>query len=440
MLKKLSRVQTGLFILIIILVASCKEDNNNLGLDIQPPSDKLNVFSVDTSAITSYSSIVDSVKTDETSLSLLGSMVDPVFGLSTASFYTQLRLSKVAHDFGSTPYPDSLILTLDYDGYYGDTLAPMTVRVYEMSEQIFVDSMYYSHESVGTETEMLVEKTLVPDFTNNIIIGEDTLDPHLRLNLGQFSFSLAEKLLTAPSDSMDNNASFINYFYGLYVTVEPVTAGGSIIYFDLLSDLSQMTLYYHNGEDDSLSFSYVINSNCARFGHFDHDYTLGSAEFKAQVLDGDTTLGKNVCYIQALGGVKTFIRFPNLKNYYANGKIAINEARFFLKAYEESPALEMAEALIMVRRNSDGSYDILNDQLNGDSYFGGYYDDATGGYWFRITQTVQDVLQSDSTDYGYEIYLSGGSINARRVLLSGSTPEADSLDRMRLVITYTTLN
>ncbi|HPI84808.1 MAG TPA: DUF4270 domain-containing protein [Bacteroidales bacterium] len=442
MIKKLSWLFAGIILVMVFNMAGCKQDDNDLGIDIQPPNDKLNVFSSDTATILAYSTLVDSVKTDETSVTLLGSLVDPVFGRSTASFYTQLRLSKTAYDFGSTPYPDSIVLTLDYDDIYGDTLAPMTIRVYEMSERIFIDSMYYSNHSVAYESDLLAEKTFTPDLSTDVIIGEDTLDPHLRINLGQFSFSLAEKLMNAPADSMASNASFINYFYGLYVTAEPATAGGSIVYFNLLSELSEMTLYYHNGEDDSLRFSYLINSNCARFSHFDHDYSLGSPEFKAQVIDGDTTLGKSVCYVQALGGVKTYIRFPNIKNYYNNGKIAVNEARFFLQAYEQNPELARAASLIMVKRNGDGSYSILNDQLDGDSYFGGFYDESKGGYWFRITSTVQELMRSDSTDYGYEIYLSGGSINSERVLLSGTNPQSpvDAEDRMNLVITYTTLN
>jgi hypothetical protein len=203
-----------------------------------------------------------------------------------------------------------------------------------------------------------------------------------------------------------------------------------------------MVLYYHNQENDSLKFSYVINSNCGRFGHFDHDYTQGSADFVSQVLEKDTTLGKNVCYVQALGGVKTFIRFPHLANYYDNGSIAVNEARFFLSCYEPEPVLDVAKVLIMVKRNSEGSYDILEDQLNGDGYFGGYYDENDHGYWFRITNTIQDLMRSEEPDYGFEIYLSGGSVNAERVLLYGPDPVDPGAEenRMKLVITYTTLN
>ncbi|MCU0370631.1 MAG: DUF4270 domain-containing protein [Bacteroidales bacterium] len=444
MLNKFHWLSAGLIIVLALLLLTCKDDNNNLGLDLQPPDDKLFVYSTDTNTIVAFSQIVDSVKTDETSLSPLGSMMDPVFGVSTASFYTQFRLSQTAFNFGTTPYPDSLVLTLDYAGFYGDSTSAMTIRVYELAEQIEIDSAYYSNMTLEAKTTLLAEKTFVPNFTDSVVVKEDTLAPHLRINLTDITYSLAVKLLETPADSLDNNASFLNYFYGLYVTAEPAYSGGAILYFNLMSTLSGMTLYYHNVSGDSLEFPYLINSNCARFGSFTHDYSLGDASFRAQVVEKDTALGTNICYVQALGGVKTFIRFPNLKNFYTDSKIAVNEARFFLKCAETEPILDPATLLIMVRRTEDGSYEILDDQLQGSDYFGGYYDDDDDGYWFRITSTVQDLMRADTTqtDYGFEIYLSGGAVNGERVLLGGSDPQVPELaeDKMKLVITYTKLN
>jgi hypothetical protein len=441
-LRKFNWLSSLLIAVGVLLLTNCEDDNNSLGMEVQPPNDKLQVITSDTASIIAYSQLVDSIKTDETSLSLLGSMADPVFGFSTASFYTQFRLSQSAFSFGILPVPDSLVLKLDYDGFYGDSTDAMMVRVYELDEQIEVDSAYYSNMSLAHKPVLLAEKTFVPDFENEVVVWEDTLDPHLRINLTDLTYTLAIKLLEAPADSLASNSSFLNYFYGLYVEAEPVNSGGAILYFDLLSSLSEMVLYYHNQENDSLKFSYVINSNCGRFGHFDHDYTQGSAEFVSQVLEKDTTLGKNTCYVQALGGVKTFIRFPTLKNYYTNGSIAVNEARFFLSCYETEPELDIANLMIMVKKKSDGSYTILDDQLNGERFFGGYYDENLHGYWFRITSTVQDMMREEEPDYGFEIYLSGGAVNAERVILNGSDPAGPDTEdsRMRLVITYTTIN
>lgn len=442
MLKKFSWFSAGLFLITALLFTTCKKENNGLGLEIQPPGDKLNVFSTDTTSVFAYSQIVDSVRTDEISVSLLGSILDPIFGKSTASFFTQLRLSQSAVSFGTNPVLDSLILSLKYKGYYGDTNAVMTVRVFELAEQIQLDSQYYSQQSVAIKETLLGQKTFTPDFTNDVILGEDTLAPHLRVNLGTLTSELADKLFNAPADSMADNNSFLNYFYGLYVTAEPANSDGIIIYLDLLSSLSEMTLYYHNNTEDSLSFEYLINSNCARFGNYSHDYSLGSPAFKTQAIDKDTTLGKSICYVQALGGVKTFVRFPSIKNYYSNGKIAVNEARLFLSCYESDPGLEIASTLVLVKRKAEGGYTITNDQLDGADYFGGYYDKDNHGYWFRITSTIQELMRSSDPDYGLEIYVSGGAVNAQRVLLNGTSPQLPSApeDRMKLIITYTTLN
>lgn len=432
----------GLILVSALLFTTCKDDSNSLGLEIQPPNDKLQVVTSDTSTVIAYSQVVDSIKTDETSKSMLGSMVDPVFGQTTASFYTQFRLGQTAISFGSLPLPDSLVLKLDYDGFYGDSAAAMTIRVFELDEQIEVDSAYYSNQSLAAKSVLLAEKTFIPDFQSKVVVWDDTLAPHLRINLTDLTVSLAVKLLETPSDSLTSNSSFLNYFYGLYIEAQPVSSGGSILYFDLLSSLSEMVLYYHNEEEDSLKYSYIINSNCGRFGRFDHDYSMGSPDFVAQVVEGDKVRGKDISYVQALGGVKTFIRFPNLKNYYADGNIAVNEARFFLKGFEYEPFLDVAKLLVMVKKNADGSYAFLDDQLNGEGYFGGYYDEVLDGYWFRITSTVQDLMRSTDPDYGFEIYVSGGSVNAERVLLNGSDPAIAGTEesKMKLVLTYTTIN
>jgi hypothetical protein len=64
-----------------------------------------------------------------------------------------------------------------------------------------------------------------------------------------------------------------SFLRGLYVTAEPVNENGSILYFNLPSILSRLTIYYSNDEQDSLRYEYTITSSDARFNKFDHlDY------------------------------------------------------------------------------------------------------------------------------------------------------------------------
>jgi len=419
---------------------SCEKDFKNVGKDIQPPSDQLNVFYSDTSSIIAYSSLVDSVRTDETSVAMLGSILDPVMGMTTAGFYTQLRLSASNHSFGDNPAMDSLMLSLDYRGIYGDSLAQITLKVYEMGDKIYYDSNYYSHQSVIINQPALAVLTFVPNLTDSLVVDGDTLGPHLRINLSDITPHLGEKLLGADTNQLANNDNFLNFFFGLYITAEVATTGGAILYIEPVSNLTKMRLYYRNDEEDSLSFDFNTSTGTAHFGHFDHDYALASADFKAQVLEGDTSLGRLFCYNQAMAGVKTFIRFPYLRNYYLQGNAAVNEARFFLNARTEDGSLFAPAAnLVLVRSDGEDGYDFLSDQVEGTEYFGGVYDADKQGYWFRITYTVQDLMRQAYPDYGFELFISGGSLNAERVILAGTSPvDPVPVDqRMRLVITYT---
>jgi hypothetical protein len=422
-------------------VFSCKEDDNELGLNIQPPNDKLNVVYTDTTTVIAYSQLVDSIRSDETSVSMLGSLQDPVFGRTTNSFYTQLRLSKSSYSFGENPVADSLVLTLVYDGQYGDSTSEVSLKVYEMAEKIYADSNYYSNQNFEVYSTLLAQKIFIPNYKDSVPVLGDTLIPHLRINLGELTPELVDKLLNIPADSMETNDAFQNYFHGLKVQAEPIGNPGQIIYFDLMESLSCMTLYYHNDEKDSLAFVYTINSNCARVEHFEHDYTLADPTFKAQVIDKDTTLGKNFVYIQSLGGVKTFLRFPYIKNYFNDGKIAVNEARLFLNCAGPEELFSPGKNLVLVEKTDTG-FAYTDDQQEGADYFGGKYDEDDNGYWFRISMTVQQLMKSNDPDYGMEVYISGGSVNAQRSVLVGTNPaiQAFSEKRMKLVLTYTKIN
>lgn len=432
--------------LIVIVLASafqnsCKKEPSSLGLGLQPPGDALNVIYSDTTSITAYSQFIDSVRTDETNTSLLGSLLDPVFGLSTASFYAQYRLSNTAISFGTNPVMDSLVVSLFYSGIYGDSNAVITVKVYEMDELINIDSNYYSNQSAAIKSTLLASHTFTANLKDSVVVGTDTLAPHLRFNLSDLTTELGDKLLSASDDDLNTNDNFLNYFNGLYFTAEAATSGGAIVSFNLLSSISRMSLYYRNDANDSLRFDYFVNANSARFGHFDHDYSLGDPSFQAQLINGDTTLGTDKCYLQSMAGIKTRLKFPHLDNYYDDGRVAINEARIFLTIADEEDWIRPPLVLTMVRSDGAGGYVLLEDQFEGLDYFGGIYDEDKKQYWFRITKSIQAILKSEVPDNGFEIYISGGSLNADRAIIAGTSPGGDipPESRMKLVITYTML-
>ena len=71
-------------ILLILALFSCKKDPYEIGIDLLPPSDTLNVLTTDTCTVEVFSVRQDSARSDEASSIKLGAMMDPVFGSTTS--------------------------------------------------------------------------------------------------------------------------------------------------------------------------------------------------------------------------------------------------------------------------------------------------------------------------------------------------------------------
>ena len=141
----------SVFFIAAALLTSCS-DPSTVGIDLVPDATGGTTFYTDT--ITIETSVIreDSLKTDESLalFNLAGSYTDPVFGLSRASFYAQFRLpnNNANFSFGSSPVLDSVVLTLAYADYYGDTVTQQQFEVYRLDESMFKDSSYYSNDAL----------------------------------------------------------------------------------------------------------------------------------------------------------------------------------------------------------------------------------------------------------------------------------------------------
>ena len=293
----------AIFILLaafLLTAVSCSKPAGTIGAIINPDQSRLRVKWSDTTTLYAFSRPDDSVRSDNLGTNMLGSHLDPVFGNITTGFYTHFFLSAFEHDFGENPVADSLVVQLLFTGRsYGDTTTPLEIHVYQVEEDLYADSIYFSNVDFETGDVDFADFSFVPLPNDSVVIEEDTLDAILRIPLNQ-SQDLAEYLLNAPEDAMENSDNFIEYFKGLYFASSTVNEGGSLVYFDLLPNLSRMTLYYSNDEEDSLRFEYLITSNSARIGKYLHNFENGSPEFRQQVVEGDTALGIEQFYVQGL--------------------------------------------------------------------------------------------------------------------------------------------
>lgn len=426
----------------VVIIFGCKEKNIP-GLEVQPPSDKLGLVYTDTITVVSYTVNEYRIRTDETFLNLLGSYTDPIFGVTEASFCTQFLLPVPNLDFGSPSIlqVDSMVLSLRYNGYYGNT-DPQTFKVYELTEDILNSEVYYSNDSVKyNPIEVGAIYNHVPNTTDSINIGGTNTDPHLRIKLKN---SFAQKFINASGSSdMSTNQAFTSFFKGLYIKSDNVhvSGKGGIFYFQLLSNISKLTLYYTNtSTNTSSSQDFVINELSARFNLFKQNYNFINNSPIVSALS-DTSIGKQKVYIQSMGGVKTKIYFPYFKNLASKGNLIINQAQLVLSVNEEGTGTNQYGAhnkLTLAAARADGSNAIIIDQLEGEAYFGGNFSTTSKEYRFNITRHMQRLINGQvPEDFGLFILPSGGAINANRTVLYGSDKEHPK--HIKLILTYTKL-
>jgi hypothetical protein len=441
-LKNRNLISTSLIAVILIgFLYSCNKKPDQVGLGLQPQSAELSVVFDNTSGLLTYSIREDSVRTDGNAIqtAMLGSMMDPVFGQTTAEIFSQFRLSENGHSFGEQAVVDSLILSLTYSSFYGDTMTEQTVRVFELSEDMDADSSYYSIYSVADHGIEIGSATFIPAPGDSVLVDTILEKPQLRIKL---SDAFSQQLVNADPTVYDDNEAWLEFMKGLRITTEAVNMDGGMLLFDMFDSKTALTIYYRTGSpQDTLSFVFLSYSNCARFTAFDHnDYQDASSELKNQLFNGDTAAGNELFYLQGMGGVKAQLRLPDIQEFFADGPVAINEAKLILNLYDDGAELDGPPQLGLIILDEDGDYVALADATESLSYFGGFLNEGKTKYWFRISRHVQQVLNGDIPNYPLILLVQGASFRANRAILHGSDAIVNGDDRMLLEVTYTKVN
>lgn len=432
-----------LFFTLAFLSFSCSKTTETIGNGLISEGDLLEVCFTDTIAIECHSETVDSMATRGMSAILLGSMVDPVMGRSDASIFTQLHLSSTNQQFGSAPVIDSVVLQLAYNGYFGDTTTLQTVHVYELADSLPASDSYYQFSDVAVlPTDLANGFQFLPrPTTSGLIIGTDTLTHAvLRIPLDN---SFGEKLVQADTSVYSAPENFKEYIYGLKICCESVSQDGAIFSFLPTSNtVTVLQLYYHESPEAEtrMRYNYYITSDDVYFNQYLHDYTIGSAEFVQQVMDGEQTLGQQQLYLQSMGGIRSLIRFPHIDQWQApseNSHIIINEAKLILPTsplIADSSIYENISSLALLFLKEDGSTSVLPDYLEGSSYYGGTYSTTQRQVFFRISEYLQNLLKEKRPDRGLYLSITGASYNALRWILNG--PDSNAENKLRCEITY----
>lgn len=422
-------------LLLVVIISACNEASD-LGLEILPGEDLINVkhtvIKDDISAFTANEeSLISSGGT-----SLMGSFNDPLFGSTDIDFAAQFRLTSYPA-FGTNPVVDSVKLFLYYKGVYGDTITAQNFKVYELEEDLDADEDYTQDidlKSMASD-QLLGEISYTPKVKIDTTSG-DTLYQLITIPLDA---SLGEKLVNLDSTVLSNVDSFLSVFKGLYIDSEKISddVGGLLTLAASSSSSFQgsaMLVYYDNDENialgteaDTLSRAFIITEYSARVNSIVHDYsTMPSyANLNQEIVQDD------YLFIQPTGGLKAKILIDNLESWKDSVtvrgndtiKYAINKAELIFqtdtttsKVDEYAPPVQLLITFI----DDEGDEKLPIDYYFSPTFYGGYLY-SNYQYRFNITQHMQAIIDGEVGNNGF--YLSTGRRThyANRVVVEGTS-------------------
>ncbi len=254
-MKKLI-IYTSVIAIVIAGLMSCNDDFNTLGGNILGADELSDRIQQQDFEVTSYNALLNPVQTNNFSSFLIGTYNDPVYGVSSYDFVTQVSLGNVNPSFGLNARVDSVILSIPYfartvgienesvlyelDSVYGDEkiqlqiyengyflndfdpINPAETAVYFNDLRAVVDAnkqelLYETAETATTEHFLPSEKEIVEIERDDEgeIISTDRSAPAFRVKLDSDFWE--ERILDQEGTvNLQSNSDFQNYFRGLY--------------------------------------------------------------------------------------------------------------------------------------------------------------------------------------------------------------------------------
>ncbi len=334
--------------------------------------------------------ILDSLRTNNLSADIAGSLYDPELGITDAQVFFNIQLQNLVLNVPVTPRVDSAFLYLTYADpanttQVGDLSVKQSWNFYPLQGVIDNSIPYYSNT-----TQIQPNKNiLLANYTGSFRVGDSTLKI-------PFSKSYAARMLNSGQTALSDNITFQDSFPGIALIPDHTALNGNIgALINLnLSDLrTRVVVFYTDGSGAKDTFTCNVSDAAMRIGAYKHIYDTKN------VIPILNKINQSKAYLQALAGLKVKVTLPNLDSFMVNGTTSINQAELVFPEYA-TPISFFPEPtqLLLYPRSIDGTNETLNANYNQgfiDQTFpeyGGLWRPTEKSYAFVMTRHIQNVL------------------------------------------------
>jgi hypothetical protein len=424
------------FVMTVFFVISCEEGPTKIGSELLPSNDFVSISSADTLSVWSYTMYNSSVATNNPSVAFAGTIFDPYFGTTTAEFVSQLRISN-SWNYGPVTI-DSIKLVLQLISVKGSTDEAHYLKMSEIADQIYPDSLYYSDtqtNTTGFEIEVQLPE-LTPDTVNTIAVALPVeFGEYLIRDTTQFFYS-------------NTKPDFRAYFKGLYFqmtsTGDPLMVGLSLVnQIENGGNYNNFfVLFMHDTSDVEHTYYFILDPKHpnAAYNKFSRDFSTADPDKKIEHIN-DTTYRDTLTYLQYLSGVYTRIVFPgldSLKKKFAGSRVSINKARISIPVYYDGDrytSLTVPSQLYLRYKDPEGiKYVVPDYSLDANhKFFDGTLHTLDSTYYFNVPTYIQNYFEDQSNEYLPELEVYQGSAGLNSVVLKANASKTP----VKFEMTYT---
>lgn len=382
---------------------SCDDSTSGIG-DFVSNVDKIEAFSK-TYKVSSKTFKLDKVYS-RTNRAYLGKYTDPDFGEFSANFITQINCPEGFELPEKLKEITGASLELYYTGYYGDSLATLTVQVDELDKVIndedtelyytdFTPENYYNENTdcIAQKSYAAVDKSVSDSLRNT-----SGYYPNIKINLGKEFSQKIENLYRSNPEYFKDAYSFINnVLSGFYV--HTTQGDGSIVYIQdiwLRLNMDYYTKRQTTGQIDSLVHG---NTILAASKEVLMSTNLNNKDYNSQGLN---TLVEETehTYLKTPAGLCTEIELPIDEIFDAHQNDTLNSVTLSIKKYryaghENKSEYQMGipQNVLMMRKGELNDFFEKNKTYDNKTSFLGTYDSSTNSYTFsKLNRLISHIF------------------------------------------------
>lgn len=377
---------------------SCDDSTSGVG-DFVSNIDKIEAFSSSYEA-TSKTYRLDSIYS-RTNRAYLGKYTDPDFGEYTASFITQINCPEGFEFPEHLQEITSATLELYYTGFYGDSLATLTVQVDELNKVINdedTDLYYTSYDpsdyySVDNEIKEQKSYAAVDKSVSDSLRNSEGYYPNVKIDLGDKFKARLQEASNHPEYFKDAYSFINNVLKGFYV--HTIQGDGSVIY---IQDIWLR-----------INMDYMVESSTGAIDSLVHGSSVLAASKEVLMATNMTNTWSNTLedetghtYLKTPAGLCTEITLP-INDIYDNHKndtlnsvtLSIKKYRYINEENADKSQYKMGvpKIILMVRKGEMKDFFEKNKTYDNETSFLGTYDSSTNSYTFsKLNRLISHIF------------------------------------------------